>query len=426
MEAFQITGSNGARTLMGKISVSGCKNAVLPALAAALIFDTPVAFTNVPALADVDRVAEAFTELGALVVRTKHRMTIDPRGICTGTLSSKQAGRMRASVLFIGPLLARLKETTFPHPGGCVIGERPIDLFLSGFQKMGATVRTHSHSYHLSAKNGLHGARIVFPIASVTATETFLTTALVARGTTVLENAALEPEIAHLARFLVRAGARIEGIGTPTLTIHGTGGLLKKKSLTYITPPDRIEAGSYLILAALAGKDVTVGPCPIDELSALFERMDALGVKYAIRGKQVRVRAGARAYRGISIKTHEYPGFPTDLQAPMAVLMTQADGASRIFETIFEGRLGYADDLKKMGAKITVWSAREATIEGKTRLRGKELYGPDIRAGLAYLMAASIAKGTSLIHNAHLIDRGYERIEHKLAGIGVNIERLDA
>ena len=422
-DIFVVKGLSGARALSGTVRVSGSKNAVLPALASAIIFRDSVRLANVPMIEDVRRMMELLSALGASVSTPRRgTLVIDPARIRTTVLSKDISARFRASIILSGPALARFKKVSFPHPGGCVIGERPIDIFLEGFAQMGARVVSRRGGYHLSAPRGLSGARIFCKIQSVTVTETFMMAAVLARGVTVIDNAALEPEILHLARFLNRCGAHIEGAGTPRVVIRGSG-LLRARGKAFVTPPDRIEAGSYLILGALAAKRLTVTNCDPGELDALLAELSRAGIRWHVAKHTVTV-FGTPRLRPLSVKTHEYPGFPTDLQAPLAVLLTQADGESRIFETIFEGRLNYMQDLVKMGAHITVWNAREATLKGPRILRGRELYGPDIRAGLAFVIAAIIARGTSRIHNVYFIDRGYERIEEKLKKIGVAVERV--
>ena len=304
-----------------------------------------------------------------------------------------------------------------------MIGERPIDLFLESFSKMGASVREEGETFKISAPDGLSGATLFLPVPSVGVTETVLMAAALASGTTVIENAAMEPEVAHLVRFLTASGASIDGVGTSHITVHGRGGTLLEGEATYEAPPDRLEAGSFLILGALAARELTITNCVPEELRALTERLARAGVSIEAGERTLSVSA-PDALRAVWVKTHEYPGFPTDLQAPMVVLLSQARGESRVFETIFEGRLHYIQDLVRMGADIRLISDREVLIHGPQRLRDKELRSPDIRAGLAFIIAASIAEGTSQIYDIYSIDRGYERIEEKLQSIGLDITRV--
>ena len=426
-ESFIVEGIGGKRVLEGNIPVRGSKNAVLPAMASSIIFNKPLTLTNVPDIEDVHRMAELLENLGAVPEQTKKReYVISGNKTHTSVMDEFLSKKMRASVILTGPLLARFKKITFPHPGGCVIGARPIDLFLSGFEKMGATVKEQKESFIVTApKTGLKGANIFFHIPSVTASETFIMAAVLARGKTYLKNVALEPEVTALAEFLVSCGAKIEGIGTPMLEIIGTGGKLLSPKRVYKTIPDRLETGSFLVLAALAGKDVTITDCQPEHIEILTDMLIQSGVSIDIGKNTIRVQQSTKKnFRPFNIKTHEYPGFPTDIQAPTVVYLTQAKGDSLVFETIFEGRLQFTQDLVKMGADITLWDAHRAMIKGPTPLKGREVDGPDIRAGLALLVAAVIAQGTSTINNVYYIDRGYEKIEERFRDIGITIERV--
>jgi UDP-N-acetylglucosamine 1-carboxyvinyltransferase len=303
-------------------------------------------------------------------------------------------------------------------------------MFIDGFQKMGAEVSEKDGKYTVKAKNKkLKGADIFFRIPSVTGTETFILSALLAEGKTVLKNCAIEPEIENLAGFLIECGAKIKGLGATTLEIEGSGGkLFESNGKIFRTIPDRIEAGSFLILSALAGDNVEITNCNPTHLEILIETLRESGVKIETSKNSIKISGNGSvknsSFKPVSLKTHEYPGFPTDLQSPMCVYLTQVSGESSIFETIFEGRLNYTQDLVKMGADIKMWNSDRATIKGPTPLKGKELDGPDLRAGLAYILAAIIAKGNSVINNVHFVDRGYEKIEERLKAIGVNIERV--
>jgi UDP-N-acetylglucosamine 1-carboxyvinyltransferase len=298
---------------------------------------------------------------------------------------------------------------------------------VDGFQKLGAEVVFKDGKYFMKAKGGkLHGATIFMKNQSVTGTQTLMAAAVLAKGKTIIKNAALEPETKHLADFLNKCGAKIKGAGTSTIEITG-GGLLSAKNKTYTTPPDRIEAGSFLILGALAADNLEIKNCDPSWIEALTENLITSGVKLQIGKNSIKIQGNGKIknsdFSALNIKTHEYPGFPTDVQAPMVVFLTQATGESFVFETIFEGRLNYAEDMRRMGADIKVWDPHRATIKGPTPLRGRDVESPDIRAGLAFLLAAILADGDSVIHNPYFIDRGYELIEKRLQMIGVNIER---
>ncbi len=431
-EKFIIQGLGGEKALSGEISVNGAKNAVLKAMAASLLFADEVVLKNVPDIEDVARMEELLTALGVQVETGKNKDK-DTRKLKCGKnilsdMPTEISKRFRASIVVSGPLLARLGKISFPHPGGCVIGARPIDLFLEGFQKMGATVQEKDGAYFVEAKDGLKGTEIFFRNQSVGATETFMMAAVLAKGKTTLKNCAMEPEIASLAEFLVSCGAKIKGAGTTTIEIIG-GGKLRAKGKAYHTLPDRLETGSFLILGALAAKDLLIKNCEPEHVSALLEMLQYSGVKLEIGKKSIRVLGGDFSnadLRAFNVKTHEYPGFSTDLQSPMVVFLTQVAGESLVFETIFEGRLNYTAELARMGADITMWDANRVMIKGPTPLKGRELESPDIRTGYAFVIAGIIARGETVIHNVYYIDRGYATIEKRLQNIGVQITRVGA
>ncbi|MFA5841595.1 MAG: UDP-N-acetylglucosamine 1-carboxyvinyltransferase [Candidatus Paceibacterota bacterium] len=436
-EHFIISGLAGKKKLSGKISVSGAKNSALKAMAASILFRDEVRICNVPLIEDVARIADLLQELGAKVKRGGDTCNISPENISSTDLASEISKRLRASIVLSGPLLARMGRVSFPHPGGCVIGERPIDIFLEGFEKMGAKVSVENDGkrmrYVVTAPGKkLRGAEIFCRLQSVTVTETFMMAGVLAEGETVIKNAALEPEIFALAEFLNICGANIKGAGTSTIRIKG-GDLLSARGKKFVTPPDRIEAGSFLILAALAGKDVEIINCEPAHLESLIELLHYSGADFSVGKNSIRVRESKAAKsakkntrRSVNVRTHEYPGFPTDLQAPMVVYLTQVKGESLVFETIFEGRLNYTESLNRMGADIVMMDPHRVIVKGPTTLLGKELESPDLRAGLAFIIAAIVAKDESVIHNVYNIDRGYENIEGRLRKLGVSIERVSS
>lgn len=434
-QRFVIEGLAGKKTLNGEIEVNGAKNAVLPLLAASVLFNKPTEFSNVPRIEDVDRMLELLKNLGTEFSWTGERiLKINNSKISGKVLDHDNAKRMRASILLTGSLLVRFGKVFFPHPGGCVIGERPIDLFIEGFKKMGASVSEKDGLYEISTSKGLVGTEFFFRVSSVTGTETLMMAAIGAKGKTILKNASMEPEVICLAEFLILRGAKIIGAGTPEITIEGGYPLRMDEpalSADKIFPviPDRIEAGSFLILGVLAAENLKITNCQPTQLDSLIEALRFAGVKVETGNNWLAIKNNSKVtnetYQAVNIKTEKYPGFPTDLQAPMAVFLTQVSGESLIHETIFEGRLNYTADLEKMGADIKMWDAQRALVKGPTPLKGKELDGPDIRAGLAYILAAIIAEGESVINNAYFIDRGYERIEERLQKIGVKIQRID-
>jgi len=422
MDAFVVDGLAGEAVLSGTVVIEGAKNAVLPIMAAALVMDGETKLSNVPDIADVHSMISLLEGVGAYGTYAKggtvSLRTQDARGTI---LDEALAKRLRASVLLTGAVLAKNGTVTFPHPGGCVLGSRPIDLFLDGFRKLGCSVSERSELYTVTADNGLSGGSVFFRVPSVTATETFMIAAVKANAPVTLENCAMEPEVVALADFLAKSGAVISGAGTPTIIIHPSH--LEPPEEPFAIIPDRIEAGSFLILGALLGKSITIEDIRPDHLKALIESLRAMEVPVDIGQRTVTV-SRPPTLRPIEIRTHEYPGFPTDLQAPMMILLTQVEGESSVIETIFDGRLNYVDDLVRMGADVRVWNPHKAIVKGPTPLKARDIDGPDIRAGLAFLLAAAVAVGQSRIGNAGLIDRGYAKIEEKLSGLGLNIKRV--
>lgn len=428
-DKFIIQGLGGQKKLSGEIKVNGSKNAVLPVMAACVLFEDNFILENVPEIEDLNRMIEIFSGLGIKVTQqSKNEYLIDSQGLNKTEINEEASKRLRASVIFTGPLLARFGELTFPHPGGCVIGVRPIDLFLEGFEKMGAKIEIKNNKYVISTQGEkLQGTNIFFKIPSVTATETFIMAGVLAEGKTILKNVAMEPEIVSLVDFLNLCGAQIVGAGTPTIEITG-GTLLKAKGRKYKTIPDRIETGSFLILGALCAEKLKICDCFPQHLEVLTEMLKNSGVEIEVGEDYLMIVNNGekqnKDFRAFNIKTHEYPGFPTDLQAPLTVYLTQVTGESLVFETIFEGRLNYTDDLKIMGADIKMWDSHRVTITGPTLLKGKELDGPDIRTGFAFIIASLVAKGESIINNVYYIDRGYAKVEERLQQIGVEIKRV--
>lgn len=425
-EKFLIKGLGGVKKLKGTIQVGGSKNTTLKLLASTILFGDTVNFQNVPDIEDVRKAIELLQSLGVKCERTgPNSYSINTKEMKGVSLDPHVAKQLRASIVFTGPVLARFGRVFFPHPGGDIIGERPIDIFLDSFKKMGAKLSEKSEEYSLSVHGSLKGATIVFKVVSVTATETMMMAAILAKGKTILKNAATEPEIKHLGEFLISFGAKIKGVGTSTIEIDG-GELLKAIGKTYSVPPDRIETGSFLILGALAAEKLEITKCLPSELEIPIEILKQSGVNIEVGKNKIIVKGQVKGdkLKGVSIKTHEYPGFPTDLQAPMVVYLTQAYGESFVFETIFEGRLLYVDDLNRMGANILILDQHRIIVKGPTALRGRELESPDIRAGLAFLIAAVVAKGESVINNVYQIDRGYEKLEKRLRLLGLSIDRV--
>ena len=416
-----IEGLAGKKRLKGSIPVFGAKNNVLKVMAAAALIEGESSFTNVPDIADVASMARILEGLGAFVSRSGETLSVNAKEL-SGTVVSAEIGKsIRASVVLIGPILARLGSVTFPHPGGDVIGERPIDIFVSGFQALGAAYSHDGDSHTFSAPGGLSGGEFFFRVVSVTATETLMMAATKAKGPVTLKNCAMEPEIGALANFLASCGAKIEGAGTPTIYIQPS--VLSAPQKPFRIIPDRIEAATFLTLGALAAEELTVTNIEPSHLDSILEAFSRVGVLLSIGKDSITVRA-PDALRPARLRTHEYPGFPTDAQAPFTVLLTQAEGESAVMETIFDCRLNYTAELVGMGASIAMVNPHRAIVKGKTPLKARDIAGPDIRAGLAYILAAAIADGTSKVGNAHLMDRGYEKIEKRLAGVGLQIKRI--
>jgi UDP-N-acetylglucosamine 1-carboxyvinyltransferase len=412
----------GGKKLKGTIRVNGAKNSALKTLAATLLFKNRVTIENIPYIEDVLRTIELLEKLGVRGTHKGKTITLSTSKINSTTLDEEIAKCIRASIILAGPLLAREGTISFPHPGGCVIGKRPIDLFLEGWRAMGASVKESSGNGYTLTATHLKGCDFTFRNISVTGTEALMTTAVLAEGKTILRNAAREPEIPALAKDLNKAGARIEGAGTATIEIIGTNGkLLEPATLNVI--PDRIEAGSFLILGALLGNKITIKNCNPAHLEVPIELLKKANIPITYGKDWIKVER-PKIIKSINMQTREYPGFPTDLQAPYVVLMTQAKGESIVFETVFEGRLAYTEDLKRMGAHITPCDPHRVIVRGPANLHGREIETPDIRAGLAFLIAALTAHGTSTLHNIYQIDRGYEKIEDRLNKLGAHIKRI--
>jgi len=437
-QSFQIQGLAGEKKLTGTITIHGAKNAALKAMAAAILFDGPVQLENIPDTADIHTLVKILTKLGANVTKNKStakdsaglNFLIDPSSINSTNIDDELAATMRGSVVLTGPLLARFGKVNFPAPGGCVIGARPIDLFIKGYESMGANVKEVQFTYNIESKSGLKGTETTFAKVSVGATETLMMAAVLAKGTTTLKNCAMEPEIVNVAEWLIRCGAIIRGVGTPTITIEGRNGELLKPTHPYVAIPDRIETGSYLILGALCAKNLTITNCRPDHLQSLIDLLINSGVPITADKNTITISNNTKpnnSFKAFNIQTHEYPGFPTDLQAPLVTFLTQVIGESSVVETIFEGRFKYVEDLQKLGANIKVLNPREVIIKGPALLRqlpdAEELTAHDIRAGFALVLAALVAQGTFKVNNIHLIDRGYEKLQEQLRSLGANVIR---
>lgn len=413
----------GQKPLAGEITVGGAKNAALKIIPAAILTSEKMVVSNTPDIEDIKRSLEIFEDIGGLITRNNDQLTLQIDTVKKTTLEAKFANKLRASIMFVAPLLARTGEVMFPHPGGCVIGAglRPIDLFIDGFKAMGAKVEFKDSYYHITAKK-LQGCTYFFTTVSVTGTESFIMAAVLAEGTSVIKNCAMEPEIVALAEHLNNCGAKISGAGTPTITIVGVE-TLSGGEIEII--PDRIEAGTFAILAAAARAPLTIKRCRPDHLDSLLTIFKKLGIIFEQGPDWLKIIKVPEILPAYNLKTHEYPGFPTDLQSPFTVLMTQATGTSIIHETIYDRRLLFTDMLTQMGANITMCDPHRVVIQGPTVLHGRSLTSPDLRAGISMIIAGTIAQGQTEIDNIYQIERGYEKIDERLKAIGLDIKRTE-
>ncbi len=407
----------GGTPLAGSVATSGAKNAALPLMAASLLLPGPLELANVPALRDVDTMVKLLTHLG-VECEGDGTMTLDASGASGYDAPYDLVRTMRASVLVMGPLLARHGRARVSQPGGCAIGARPIDRHLDGLKALGAEV-TLSHGYVEVTARRLRGAEVVFAEPTVTGTENLLMAAVLAEGTTSLVNAAREPEVSDLAAALSAMGARISGAGTDVITVEGVASLSPARHRVL---PDRIEAGTYLACAALPGNDLTVTGCVPSHQGALLEKLRRAGAAVEIGPDWVRVR-GDGELKAVDASTAPFPGFPTDMQAQFMALMCLADGTSVIEETIFEGRFMHVPELARMGADITV-SDRQAVVRGVPRLLGAPVMATDLRASASLVLGALAAQGTTEIARVYHLDRGYEHLDRKLVAVGGRIRRV--
>jgi len=410
----------GKKAIHGEVTISGAKNAVLPIIVGALLAEDITVLHDVPKLSDVATIKEVLEILGAKITFENHTMTIDSRDLNNWDAPYNYVQKMRASVLIMGPLLARLGKAKISMPGGCAIGTRPIDLHLKGLEALGADIQINHGDMNAVVPGGkLKGNRIYLDFPSVGATEHIMMAATTAEGTTVIENAAEEPEIVDLANFLNSMGANVRGAGTNVIKIEGVE---KLHGTTYTIIPDRIEAGSYMIAAAITGGDLLVKNVIIDHIKPLIAKMIECGVEIIEEGSNLRVRSNGRL-KAVDIKTMPYPGFPTDMQAQFMALMTVAEGTSVFTETVFENRFMHADELRRMGANIKI-DGRNAIVEGVSRLTGCKVKATDLRAGAALIIAALAAEGQTEITELQYIDRGYEDLIEKFQTIGADIVRI--
>lgn len=410
------------KPLKGKVRISGSKNSVLPIIAAALLADEQSTIEDIPYLNDVKIMCELLRSVGAKVEvsEDRSRLLVSPEKIFNTTAPYELVNKMRASFLIMGPLLAKTGMARISLPGGCAIGTRPVDLHLKGFAAMGARI-TQGHGFIEAVTDGrLKGSKIYLDFPSVGATENIMMAAALAQGQTIIENAATEPEIVDLATYLTTMGADIKGAGTDTVKINGVKSLA---GANHAVIPDRIEAGTFMVAAAITGGDVVIENVLTDHLKPVSAKLREAGAEVSEELSSIRVSASDRL-RAVDIKTHPYPGFPTDMQAQMTALMSRAEGTSIIIETIFENRFMHVSELKRMGASIKI-EGRSAIVEGNGKLTGAKVKATDLRAGAALVLAGLVAEGETEITDIEHIDRGYADIDKKLSSLGADIKRVE-
>lgn len=419
MDRFKI---EGGRRLEGTVRISGSKNASLPAMAAALLTSEPVCLQNIPGVRDIITMAKLLAHMRARVESPDlppSEFTIAAETISHAEAPYELVKTMRASILTLGPLVGRFGFARVSLPGGCAIGARPVDLHIQALEKMGAKISI-DHGYVEARCERLRGTQIHFDKITVTGTENILTAAVLAEGETILTNAAREPEVTDLIDLLIKMGAKIEGRGTSTLHVHGVD---KLHGATHAVIPDRIEAGTFMVAAAITGGDVKLSHCAPQHLTAVIDKLAACGVEIQKEGLScLHVRA-PKELRAADITTEEYPGFATDMQAQFMALATQAEGKSVITETIFENRFMHAQEMIRMGANITI-DGHRAVVHGPTPLSGATVIASDLRASASLVLAGLVASNTTYIDRIYHLDRGYEKIEEKLQDLGANIERV--
>jgi UDP-N-acetylglucosamine 1-carboxyvinyltransferase len=419
MDKFVI---RGGEPLLGTVRVSGAKNAALPCMAAALLTDEPVVLENIPQVRDIQTTRNLLAAMGAEVElgygRAQHRTTIHCENLASPEASYELVKTMRASTLVLGPLVARCGRARVSLPGGCAIGQRPIDLHIKGLEQLGATI-IQEHGYVEARASRLKGAEIVFDKITVTGTEDLLMAATLAEGESILLNCAREPEVEDLANLLNKMGARIEGAGTSRIRVQGVSKLTGAKHRII---PDRIEAGTFIIAGAMTGGDLNIAGCDPSHLDALLKKLQEAGVKTKVTEDCIRVM-GDNPLKAADMSTEEHPGFPTDCQAQFMALTTQAEGTSIITENIFENRFMHAQELVRMGANIKI-EGRRAVVRGKTPLSAAAVLASDLRASASLVLAALVADGETIIDRVYHIDRGYEHIEEKLKGVGAQVRRI--
>jgi UDP-N-acetylglucosamine 1-carboxyvinyltransferase len=408
----------GGARLSGEVAISGAKNAALPILCAALLTAEPVTFTNVPRLNDIDTLLELLGQMGVKIAREGSTVTLDAAGLDNPVAPYEMVKTMRASILVLGPLVARCGEARVSLPGGCAIGARPVDQHIKGLQAMGAEVRVE-HGYVHATVPRLKGARLFTDMVTVTGTENLMMAAVLADGETVIENAAREPEVVDLANCLVAMGAQISGAGSDVIRIRGVERL---NGATHRIMPDRIETGTYLCAAAVTGGSVRLTGTSSSYLDAVIDKLMDAGCEVVSERDAIRLSAPARL-NAVSLRTSPYPAFPTDMQAQFMAINCVANGVAMIRETIFENRFMHAVELQRLGADIRI-DGNTAVVQGVAKLEGATVMATDLRASASLVVAGLVAEGETVIERIYHLDRGYERLEDKLAALGAKVRRL--
>jgi UDP-N-acetylglucosamine 1-carboxyvinyltransferase len=412
----------GGVPLNGEVTISGAKNAALPILCAALLAETPLNLSSVAALKDIDTTLKLLDTMGVKVARQGHQVTLDASEVASFEATYEMVKTMRASILVLGPLLARFGSARVSLPGGCAIGSRPVDLHIKGLQAMGAAIHiTHGYiqasSLHLPNRR-LQGARYYMDIVTVTGTENLMMAATLAQGITVLENAAKEPEVVDLAECLNKMGAKITGAGTDVITIEGVE---KLSGTSHNIVCDRIEAGTYMVAAAMTGGTVTLNNVRADLLDAVIDKLREAGAEITVDGDTITVKSDGKL-NAVNIRTAPHPAFPTDMQAQFMALNSVADGVSKVTETIFENRFMHVQELQRLGADISI-DGNTALVKGVSSLDGATVMATDLRASASLVLAGLVAKGETVIERIYHLDRGYELLEDKFTALGATVKR---
>ncbi|GAA0656199.1 UDP-N-acetylglucosamine 1-carboxyvinyltransferase [Rheinheimera tangshanensis] len=418
MQQFLVS---GGATLKGDVVISGAKNAALPILFATILAEQPSVLSNVPVLKDIDTTFKLLRIFGADVSRDDHQVTVDATAIHSQMAPYELVKTMRASILALGPLLARFGHAEVSLPGGCAIGARPVNLHIDGLRKMGAEITVEA-GYIKAKATRLKGAHIFMDIVSVTGTENLMMAAVLADGLTIIENAAREPEVVDLAKYLIAMGADIQGAGTDTIRITGKE---KLHGARHTVLPDRIETGTFLVAAAVTGGDVTCLNASPAELEVVLEKLREAGADVTTGPDWIRLNMTGRTLKSVNVKTVPHPGFPTDMQAQFTVLNVVAEGVGMVTETIFENRFMHVPELQRMGADIQL-EGNTALIKHTDKLMGAQVMATDLRASASLVIAGLVAEGETVVDRIYHIDRGYEQIEYKLKGLGANIQRINA